>query len=344
MSSRFTEYLARRNIGKGIIGSIGMGIGLLLGAVGVAEIEDDDDKIKLRVFDYSIDISGVFGSQSIMIGMALTNPRKAEEYNFIAHMTDVLDTLADDSIMSDMYNTFRFNDSTGEWLLDQPNRTLGMFIPNFLKTVTSLTYNHQIQYSKGFIGRVERTIAQGLPGIAHAFPKRTDPYTGEVMSRFKLPFLIDFMNRMLPVKLSDNFMSEAEKNALAVGVGKGELTGRYEDIDHFNAKQKSALNVKYGELNKSTLADLETGRTKYRVEMPDGKYKEIPYAQMDDIQKKRVIDRLMSDNARYAKVFIYTNGGGKYVASSSDYKALKKLGITKKRYGGKQEEKLICRL
>lgn len=329
MSSRFTEYLARRNIGKGIIGSIGMGIGLLLGAVGVAEIEDDDDKIKLRVFDYSIDISGVFGSQSIMIGMALTNPRKAEEYNFIAHMTDVLDTLADDSIMSDMYNTFRFNDSTGEWLLDQPNRTLGMFIPNFLKTVTSLTYNHQIQYSKGFIGRVERTIAQGLPGIAHAFPKRTDPYTGEVMSRFKLPFLIDFMNRMLPVKLSDNFMSEAEKNALAVGVGKGELTGRYEDIDHFNAKQKSALNVKYGELNKSTLADLETGRTKYRVEMPDGKYKEIPYAQMDDIQKKRVIDRLMSDNARYAKVFIYTNGGGKYVASSSDYKALKKLGITK---------------
>jgi hypothetical protein len=144
-----------------------------------------------------------------------------------------------------------------------------------------------------------------------------------------MPFLIDFMNRMLPFKIKDNSMSDLEKQALELGVKKGELTGRYDDIGDFNAKQKSALNAKYGELNKAILSGLKTSKVKYKMQMPDGKYSELTYAQMSDEQKKRLIDRLMTDNARYAKIFVYTNSGGKYVASSSDYAVLKSLGITK---------------
>ena len=48
---------------------------------------------------------------------------------------------------------------------------------------------------------------------------------------------------------------------------------------------------------------------------------------MSDKQKKSVITRIMSDNAKYAKVYIGTQMGYKYYANEEEFKALKQLGI-----------------
>ena len=44
-------------------------------------------------------------------------------------------------------------------------------------------------------------------------------------------------------------------------------------------------------------------------------------------QKKSVIERIMNDNAKYAKIYIHVQKGGKYYADDSEYVELKSLGI-----------------
>jgi len=54
---------------------------------------------------------------------------------------------------------------------------------------------------------------------------------------------------------------------------------------------------------------------------------------MTDTQKASVINRIMNENAGYAKIYILTDSGKyKYYATDSEYQELRKLGITKNVY------------
>ena len=193
-------------------------------------------------------------------------------------------------------------------------------------------YNHEISYSSGIIGELQRLAVQALPGISYLMPKKIDPYTGKVMTKYKLPFLVEFINSLSPIKIEDLQVSENEKIAIELGIKKGELPGRYDDIGTFNGSQREMLNKKYGELNDKYITEFVNNRAKYKVQMEDGSYKNLRYSQMTDTQKKSVIERIMSDNAKIAKIYVYTESGGKYYASDSMYKELFKLGIRKNVY------------
>lgn len=331
-SAKFAHYLVTRDIGKGVIGSIAILIGVLLGLTGAAGVDEEDDKLKLKVGNHYIDITNIFGSSSILMGIAFTNPWKNKDENFFENWqkltANILNTVADDSIFGDLMNGFRYSDTVGEWLLAKPNDMLNSFIPNFWKATLKLIYNHNVTYSKGVVGSLERFAVNIVPGLAYAFPKRVDPYTGEVQPKYNLPFLYEFINSMTPIKLSAYGASENEKEALGVGVRKAELTGRYEDIGELKAADKVVLNTYYGQLNKKALDKLHNSGTKYKVQMDDGKYKELTYSKMSEEQKKRITDRLMADNAKIAKIYIHTKNGGKYYASESEFKELKSLGLT----------------
>ena len=59
------------------------------------------------------------------------------------------------------------------------------------------------------------------------------------------------------------------------------------------------------------------------------KYVELTYKQMTSEQKKSVINRIMTDNAHSAKIYVYTQSGGKYYTTNEEELArLKKLGIS----------------
>lgn len=323
-SSRFAEYLAKRNIGKGIIGTIGIGIGLLLGGFGVAKLDEEDDKIKLKIGDVYVDVTELFGTQSIMIGIALTNPTKGDWKNLFAN---VLDNMFNDNAVSDLFNTFRYSDTFGDWLLNQPSRMLGTMIPNFVKSVAKVASIYKVQYSPGILGQFER-IATYIPGVAYAYPTKIDPYTGEKQQKYNIPVLLEAINSLSPVKIASYNVSEVEKRAIEVGVKKDNLTGRYRDIGYFNAEEINKLNVKYGELNKIALELFYSNKTKLKVQMENGTYKELNYKSMTDEQIKNAIEQIMSDNARYAKIFVYTSvKGGTYYATDSEYQVLRKLGI-----------------
>lgn len=342
--SRFATYMATRNIGKGIIGSIGLGIGLLLGFSGVAGIDEKDDKLKIRIgTNFYVDISDIFGSQGILIGMAIASPFMSNDDSSVwdrigNSITSTITQLFNDSSFNDVYSMFEGTDSFGDWLVNQTNDMLSMYIPNAIKTFNSMLYTHQIKYSGGIMNAIERFGVQAIPGLAYALPKKYDPYTGEVKSKYKLNWLVNFLNRLGPVDIYPYDVSDVEKQAIAVGVKKGELTGRYSDIGNLSASDVAKLNKYYGELNKDSLAELMAGKKKYRVRDENGNFVELTYLNMSTEQRKSAISSIMTDNAKYAKIFIYTSNGGKYYANSNEYQILRKLGINNVYKANKKKE------
>lgn len=340
VSSRFAEYIAKRNIGKGVIGTIGCAIGIALAAFGVAGIDEEDGKYKLRVGDVYVDISDIFSTQGIFVGIAAFSSIKSGD--IWSAMGNVLDVMFLDSTFTDMFNSFRYSETFGDWLRDQPFSILSMFIPNMLKVLTSTTYGHKVQYSKGILGKLERIAAQSVPGMAYALPKQYDPYTGEYQIQYKVWFLTKLVDKLSPLDIYAYNISEQEKIAMSLGIKKGPLTGRYEingEKINLNSKELSEANKFYGELNSRDLKEFTSGTKKYRVyDDKKGKYVELTYSKMTDKQKAAVIDRIMSNNSSKAKIYILTKHGYyKYYASQEEYKELKKLGINVQKANGNKK-------
>lgn len=327
MSPRFAEAMAKRGIGKGIIGSFVMGLGMLLAGLGVVSVDDKDDKLKLKFDDVYIDIANVFGTSSFIVGAEMMNPRKGNAWDV---MEATFTALIEDSWFNDIANMFSYGaDSVWDVLLDKTNNLLTSFIPNFVKSFSKLLYDFDIKYDSGVLGNLQYFVAQ-IPGVAYALPKKIDPYTGEVQSTYGLPFFADFaidaLNQWLPFKIQPRVYSEQEKIAMSLGISRDALKGQYDDIgkvDYF------ALNTKYGELNKAELEAFINNRTRYDVENDKGVLqKNLSFKQMTEKQKKTVIQRIMSNNSRYAKVYAWTKDGHKYYTSATEYATLKKLGIS----------------
>lgn len=331
-SSRFAEYLAKQSIGKGIIGTVGMIAGIILAATGAAGIDEEDGKLKLHITDQVwIDITDLFGSQGILVGMAIASPYVSDDESWwdkiSSSMSATVSQLFNDSIFNDVMSMFEYTDTFGDWFFNQTEEALSMFIPNFVRTFNSMLYTHQVSYSKGILGWLEYFGVSSIPGLAYALPKKVDPYTGEVTSKFNLPWLVNFINKLTPIDIQPYNISDIERISLAIGVKKGELTGRYEDIGTLSSSERQTLNEYYGKLNAQDLETFINGRALYRVQMEDGTYKELRYSQMTSEQAKSVIERIMNNNAKYAKVYIWTSKGGKYYGTESEVQALKNLGI-----------------
>lgn len=335
-SGRWASYIVKRNIGKGVIGTIGFAIGAMLAGFGVAGIDEDDGKIKLHVGDLYVDISNIFGTQGILLGMVMATAFADDKTNgwdkFMSVLSTSLDQIFMESTMMDLYSIFQYSDTFGEGVLNSANNILLTFYPNIFKYFNRMTYQHKVKYSAGFIGTMQRDLVQMLPGIAYVFPKRTDPYTGDVQYKYLPGFwgwAIEFSNGLLPMRFKPAQVSDLEKEAIMQGVNKVELRGSYKDIDKFNAEQTAQLNEFYGKLNNRDLGELFSDKKTYKVlDRKTNKYVELKYSKMTAEQKKSVINRIMNDNAQSAKIYVYTNSGGKYFTTSDTELAnLKKLGI-----------------
>lgn len=334
VSSRFAEYLAKRTIGKGIIGTIGMGIGIALAATGHAGIDEEDDKYKLFIAiggeKITVDISNVFGTQGILVGIALISSFKGDG-DIMSAIAATLDAMFSDSVYSDVFNSFRYSDSFGDWLLQQPFTILGMFIPNFVSTLSSIVNRYKIKYSSGIAGKFERLAVKAIPGIAYAFPKHMDPYTGETQVPYKAQMLVTLVNKLAPFKIYPYNVSDIEKEAISVGVNRGYLSGRYEingEKVKLSAEEFQTANEYYGKLNNKKLSELYSNKKSYKVwDEKKQEYVELKYSKMTNEQKKTVIERIMNDNGTITKVYMLTSKGYKYYTTESNYDELKKLGI-----------------
>lgn len=343
--AEFAQYRAIRNLGKGVLGTIGCIIGVLLGAFGIAGIDDEDDKYKLHIGDVYVDISSIFGTQGILMGITVTSSivnsiqksKNGEEVNVADELWSIFKTTLDatfaDSTLDDVVGTFRYSSSVGDWVSSMPFTIVGMLVPNFLKQLMAFAPTKSVQYNTGIQGKLEKMVMQNLPVLAYAFPKQVDPYTGETQVPYVASGFIQLLNKLMPFDIAPYKFSDIEKEAMSLGLKKGQLTGSY-DIDGQKIKLKSSevhtANTYYGKLNKKDLEAFTKNKTSYTVwDEKKNKYVTLKYSQMTDKQKANVIDRIMSNNASLAKIYILTSTGRyKYFASESEYTELRKAGIT----------------
>ena len=335
ISSSFVRYLAQRNIGKGAIGTVGFLIGMMLGGFGVAEVDEEDDKVKLHIGDIWLDITNLTGTQGILLGMMVMNPSKGDAWDAIVQ---VADTLVNDSTLESLFNLFRYSNSVGEFVVSYPMTIAGMFVPNALKAFNALIQPNKIKYSQGFKGDLEYFAQSLIPGFSYTLNVRTDPFTGETQTKFNAPFIIDFLNRMTPIKLYNYRVSNIEKKVLELQAQSGEslttneLTGRYSDIGQLSGEDVVKLNQKYGQLNNEILTKFFNNQITVRVQNEDGTFDELRYNQMTDKQRASAYNTLTSKNAMYAKIFVWTQTGHKYYATDEMFDILRQLGIRQNVY------------
>ena len=339
-SSRFAEYMARRKIGKGVIGTFGLILGAILVATGKAGIDDDDDKHKLKINAADgpiyIDISDVYGSTGIILGMSIANcfvnDKNGFNYSsFMNLMSNSLNVMFLDSSFADLFNSFRSSESFSDYLLDVPADVASMLVPNFIKTIGNLFKKYNVRYSSGLKGQMERFMVNSFGAFSYMMPYKINPYSGDAEIVNDGWFALNLINRLTPIDVKNYNFSELEKEAVSLGIRKSQLTGRYEVNENkinLTSKEAEKLNTLYGKLNKQDLYDLMNDKVKYTVESEDGKRVELLYSKMSDKQKAAVIERIMSKNSSYAKIYILTsNYGYKYYAGNAEYEALKKLKV-----------------
>ena len=333
---KFTEFTLKRNLGKGVIGTTGFIIGALLAGFGFAKIDEDDDEYKLVIADgkYTIDISDLYGTQGILLGLtAIGGIKNQNKISDIVNGT--FNQLLRDSAFESVITTFRYSDTPSDFAENSLYSIANMFVPNFLKTFSKITRKYNVQYSKGFLGAVERLVT-GIPFTDRFFANKVDIYTGEKQLTASIPLLFNTINSLSPVDINTVDMSKNELTAMSHGVKSSQLSGSYTVNGQkitLSAEETEELNIWYGKRNKDTLTKFLNNQTTKKVKTDSGEYKELKYSQMSEKEKGAAIDSIMSTNSTYAKIYILTRTGEyKYYASDSEYEQLKKLGITQNVY------------
>lgn len=325
IDSRLAAYLVRRDVGKAIIGTAFAILGGILYAVGLIDLDEDDDNLYLYVGDIKIDISGIFGTSSLLAGAlvaAFTDKSKDPE-KIWANINDVI---FDGFFFKDIVNNALYDDNFYEIMLGQMESVLKSFIPQVWQLIGREVTRDKITYKgsewKGMWERFGNALIPGSP-----FGERViDPYTGEVISKNTIPVL-----GSLPAKFYFNNVSKEEELATSYGVEK--KGPEYMTVNGVRYDLSNEAKIKNGQWNKQMLSQIQSGS--YRVKTASGKYQIKSFSQMTDAEKNNIIERLMDQNAELAKIWYWTQElNHKYYANASTYQMLRKLGVTKNVYQG----------
>lgn len=333
-STKAVEYLTRRDVGKGILGTILWGVGALLAAIGVIRLDDEDDKQYIYFGEnFKIDISDIFGSSSLLIGAALVNGFHDDQtFEDVLGMT--MNLLLDGFIAKDWWEQGRYASNMYEFMLSYTESYLKSFWPQFIQVFVRATNNHNIQYSSGIYGALQRYLNAFVPTQPHGDYK-VNPYTGELETKYAIPFLGELLKSgIFFVRAVWSDVSEGEQLAKEYGVNKGminpEMTINGKKVSFGD---KNQLNQYYGRLNAASLAEVQN--KSHLVEMTDGSFKTLSWSQMNDIQRTNVIERIFTKNATYAKIYMWTQvQKHKYYTNKETRNVLKELGITSNVYLG----------
>lgn len=335
-STKAVEYLTRRDVGKGILGTILWGVGILLAAIGVIRLDDEDDKQYIYFGEnFKIDISDIFGSSSLLIGAALLNGFHDDQtFEDVLGMT--MNLLLDGFIAKDWWEQGRYASNMYEFMLSYTESYLKSFWPQFIQVFVRATNNYNIQYSSGIYGALQRYLNAFVPTQPMGV-KRVNPYTGELETKYAIPFLGIgelLKSGMFGIRMIWTNVSEGEKLAKEYNVNKDminpEMTINGKKI---SLGDKNQLNQYYGRLNAASLAEVQN--KSHLVEMTDGSFKTLRWSQMNDIQRTNVIERIFTKNATYAKIYMWTQvQKHKYYTNKETRNVLKELGITSNVYLG----------
>lgn len=330
ISPEMTEYLVRRDLGSGIIGTMSLILGAALAGLGFIKLEDEDyGTPKLRIGNVKIDISSVFGSSSLLVGAGLINGFQKKGLSFdglLEALNNSLDIAADGFFLTDLMALDLYSNGQFSTLLNISESILLSFIPNIVSYLAGATYFGDKKKTKFW----QKLVAK-IPFLANILPDKIDPYTGQTSG------MLGVFNRIMPY-IDINIESSQAKIAKSFGLNKKELTGKYtinDEAFNLSASETASINKSYGEWNAKYLTEFLDNSTSYSVKDPKtGTMRMLSYNQMDSTQRSAVMKRIMNENSKYAKILAWTNAGNQYYASDTEYSELIERGISKNVYLG----------
>lgn len=332
-TSKVAQYLTRRDIGKGIIGTVLWGVGALLAAVGFIRLDEEDAKPYIFIGDLKLDVSDIFGSSSLLVGAAIVGAIK-DDKTFDDVMGITWNLILDGFVAKDLWETATWNDNMWELMLDNAESFMKSFFPQFIQVLIRATNNHNITYSQGIMGMFERWLNSFIPTQPMGV-KRVNPYNGELETKYAIPFLGEILKSgMLGIRITWSDVSEGEKLAKEYRVNKNPIEAEI-TINGVKTSigDKTQLNQYYGKLNANSLSELQN--QSHLVEMTDGTFETLRWNQMTDTQRKNVIERTFTKNATYAKIYMWTQVlNHRYYTNAETRRTLQELGITSNVYLG----------
>lgn len=332
---RFVEFMIRRDIGKGIIGTIGLIAGCLLTAFGIVRVKEENDKYKMMIGDVSVDISAFLGTSSFITGMAIISniqDRDEKKWYQIVEKSFIatFDALSEGFPLRDIYDRYNYTSTFGEAALTFSDNFFRGFVPQALQFFTTATRMYNVKYSNGFKGKVQKFIDSFLPFMTTG-DWVIDPYTGKKQSKWAIPIVSYGMKSLLGVYWTSP--SSGQKLSESLGVNKKPLTGKITINGKSVRLDYEIVNEKYGELNEKSLETIT--QQKYNVQMEDGTYKTLSWSRMTDKQRANVLNRMYDHNADVARIYAWTQAGHKYYAGKDYVATLKKAGVKNVYYGDK---------
>ena len=331
IAPELTEFLLKRDLGAGIIGTVVFGFGALLAAFGMVSLEDDDwGTPKLVIGNLRIDISSIFGTSSALAGMAFIQTLRDGD-DFTAALDSMLDPLTDGFFFTDLLQMdANAPGGLAEFGKYQAQSVALSFIPSMVRYISGATYTGTYRTNNFF----QRAVVR-IPGLGSAFnvPKKTDIYTGDQKGT-----LWDIVHRLLPY-FEIITKSQAQFTTETYGLNKEELNGTYKINDvPFKTKpaETARINKLYGELNADALVDFYANKTTYRVLTENNKYVTKRYSQMTPKEISNALDQIFSTNSEIAKVSAWLAAGHTYYTNDQElFNTLRKLGYTKVYKGNK---------
>ena len=323
----FTEFMIRRDLGSGVIGTLMMILGMMLAGLGFIDLEEKDYGIpRLRIGDLRIDISKIFGSSSLLAGAALIKSWESE--NFMDAIDAMVEPILDSFIMTQIIELDKYHSGgLASFGLNFLENTLLSFIPAGVRWLSGATYSGTYKPNNMF----QKAVAR-IPFLGSAFnvPKKVNPHTGKEGNMW------DAFERVVPY-LEIRQTSTIEDNAKVLGLNKTELRGKYEiNGEKFNlsAREVAELNKAYGEWNATMLRLFYDNQLRKSTQMDNGTYRELTYSQMTEDQRRRAVKSIYEKNAEYAKIQAWLEAGNAYYASDNDYVELKRRGVKGLLYKG----------
>lgn len=198
-----------RTLAKATVGTTLMGIGAVLAALGLIDYDDDDFYgAVIRIGDMKIKISDLAPAATpLVLGASLIYADKHDKSVF----EEFYKAFSDSNILSSMDSAFEYNESVTDYLSSLFTNYATSYIPSVVKNLAKVIDNNKSQKSSNKFVRFFQSIADSLPFISLALPKKADPYTGDFEKRYGVPFIGAFLNSFSPVKIKYDKQSGVEK-------------------------------------------------------------------------------------------------------------------------------------
>ena len=219
--SMFANIRASQEFGKATTGSIAIAVGIMLAALGILDIDDEDPYTgpQLVVGDLRIALEGLEPSAVPLItgAMCVLGPK----YDNTGAFKAAADALLETTVLGELMNQFG-NDSTAtNWAGSLFASYVTQFIPTVLRRVAQLIDPGKKNYAGS--NKMLKRIAAAIPLLSMAIENKIDPYTGDTELQYTdagnewvSRFLVLF-NAISPTKISWDSDSTVEKESENVG-------------------------------------------------------------------------------------------------------------------------------